>query len=252
MKKEYIFHSILLVFDLVVWNLPEPVNYLIKIIITIVILLLFLMVLFNEKFKIIRKYWQEIISIVLLLGVSIILYLIYPDLFIPSIIILLASISISLLIISKYGQNIVYRTKNFLNVIEIDKNWNLNHWHGNCASISDNKMIFIGTTTPDGVDGSHINLANILEIDKTYEISCFAKSSPNTEGKFQLWCHDEVGYGQFRYEEKTSFKTPSVYGESFKVTFKAKYNKDIRIHLQYMPGVGKIEVNNVNLYKIII
>jgi hypothetical protein len=127
--------------------------------------------------------------------------------------------------------------------------WRLNHWGSNCASIVGDKMIFTGTSvpTPQGTDGSHIDLNYILEIGKTYEISCFAKSDTGTNGMFQLWCHDDTGVKPDGVNVSTPYKIPSTEGEKIKLNFKADYNKSIRIHLQYTPGQGRIEISDVRI-----
>ena len=131
--------------------------------------------------------------------------------------------------------------------IPINNLWRLNHWGSNCATIVDDKMVFTGTTAPQGTDGSHIDLNNILEIGKTYEISCYAKSDPETTGMFQLWCHDQTGVKPDGVNVSTPFRTPAPGGEKFRLTFKADYNKNIRIHLQYTPGQGRIEVSDIRI-----
>lgn len=127
--------------------------------------------------------------------------------------------------------------------------WRLNHWGSNCARIVGDKMIFIGTSAPtqQGTDGSHIDLNYILEIGKTYEISCFAKSDTGTTGMFQLWCHDDTGVKPDGVNVSTPYKKPSTEGEKIKLNFKADYNKSIRIHLQYTPGQGRIEISDVRI-----
>ena len=132
--------------------------------------------------------------------------------------------------------------------IPINSSWTLNHWGSNCATISGDKMIFTGTSaSPNGADGSHINLTNMLEIGKTYEISCFAKSAAGTNAMFQLWCHDEIGPKPNGMAASTTYKIPSIEGEKIKVDFKATYNSNIRIHLQYKPGQGSIEISDVKI-----
>ncbi|MCX5806711.1 MAG: hypothetical protein NT010_11725 [Proteobacteria bacterium] len=133
--------------------------------------------------------------------------------------------------------------------IPINNLWWLNHWGSNYASIVGDKMIFTGTSvqTPQGTDGSHLDLNYILEIGKTYEISCFAKSDTGTTGMFQLWCHDDTGVKPDGVNVLTPFKTPSIKGEKIKLNFKADYNKSIRIHLQYTPGQGRIEISDVRI-----
>ena len=138
--------------------------------------------------------------------------------------------------------------------IPINNLWRLNHWGSNFASIVGDKMIFTGATATGGgppgsgeADGSHIDLNNILEVGKTYEISCFAKSDPNTTGMFQLWCHDQTGVKPDGVNVSTPYKTPSTNGEKIKLNFKADYNKNIRIHLQYTIGQGRIEIGDVKI-----
>lgn len=125
--------------------------------------------------------------------------------------------------------------------------WRLNHWRSNYASIVGDKMIFTGISAIGREDGSHIDLNFFLEIGKTYEISCFAKSDINTDGMFQLWCHDDTGAKPDGVNVSTPYKTPSTDGEKIKLNFKADYNKNIRIHLQYKPGQGRIEVSDVRI-----
>jgi len=132
-------------------------------------------------------------------------------------------------------------------IIPINSLWRLNHWGGACASLAGDTMIFSGLSAPQGVDGSHVDLNNILEIGNTYEISCFVKSVLNTNGMFKLWCHDNTGITPNGSDESTDFKTPSVDGEFIKLYFKAKYNNNIRIHLQYKPGQGQIEVRDIRI-----
>lgn len=131
--------------------------------------------------------------------------------------------------------------------IPINNLWNLNHWGSNCASIDGDKMVFSGASTPLDTDGSHIDLNNLLEIGKTYEISCFVKSDKNTTGEFQLWCHDGTGVKPNGSNSSTPYQTPSNEGERIKLSFKAIFNKNIRIHLQYKPGLGRIEVSDVKI-----
>jgi hypothetical protein len=134
--------------------------------------------------------------------------------------------------------------------IPLNKSWQLNHWQSNCAKLVDNSMIFEGITAPKGEDGSHINISDFLEIGKSYEISCFAKSQPNTNGLFRLWCHDQTGQIQSRVSESSEFKIPSIQGETISINFRASYMRDIRIHLQYKPGVGQIEISSVKIFQL--
>jgi hypothetical protein len=137
--------------------------------------------------------------------------------------------------------------------ISFNNLWRLNHWGSRCASILDDKMSFTGTSAPtnEGTDGSFIDLNYILELGKTYEISCFAKSDTGTTGMFQLWCHDDTGVKPDGVNIKTPFKTPSTEGEKIKLNFKADYNKSIRIHLEYTPGQGRIEISDVRISEVL-
>lgn len=148
------------------------------------------------------------------------------------------------------NEAIVMEAPKKLTDVQINNSWNLNHWKSTCASIVGDKMIFIGTSAPKGTDGSHIDLNDILEVGKIYEISCFAKSDINTNGMFQLWCHDQTGSEPNGAKSLTPYKTPTLEGEEFKLKFKAEYNRNIRIHLQYTPGQGRIEISNVKIYKL--
>ncbi len=141
----------------------------------------------------------------------------------------------------------IERIKEKSEQIPINNMWRLNHWGSNCASIQNNKIIFTGTSAPNHTDGAHIDINELLEIGKTYEVSCFAKSSPGTTGKFQLWCHDQTGSAPNGVSITTAYNTPSTTGERIKLTFQAQVNKNIRIHLQYMPGQGQIELSDVKI-----
>lgn len=130
--------------------------------------------------------------------------------------------------------------------IPINDLWNLNHWGNNYASIVNDTMVFEGSTGAE--DGSHIDLIDFLELGKTYGVSCFAKSDPNTTGKFRLWCHNNIG--DVGITEATPFKTPSVDGELIKLPFKAEINTNFRIHFQYIPGKGKIVIKDLKVRKL--
>jgi hypothetical protein len=128
--------------------------------------------------------------------------------------------------------------------IPIDYLWDLNHWGSNCATIKDNKMIFKGTFAPNGTDGSNININEQLKIGKQYEVSCFVKSLVGTTGMFQLWCHDQTESGN---SVATKYKVPSQDGELIGLIFQPKFNQNIRIHFQYTPGEGQIEISDVKI-----
>ena len=131
--------------------------------------------------------------------------------------------------------------------IPINNLWVLNHWGSDVASIEKGKMIFKGTKTRLEFDGSHINLKDILKVGSIYKISCFVKASPNTTAKFQLWCHDKLGKEQTGIDSAIPYATPSLDGDKCYLRFEAKYNTDIRIHLQYQPGLGQIEVSDIKI-----
>lgn len=131
--------------------------------------------------------------------------------------------------------------------IPINNLWILNHWGSNVASIEQGKMIFRGTETRLEMDGSHVNLANVLKIGKLYIVSCFAKAIAGTTGKFQLWCHDNIGVEPYGSANAIPYATPTVEGSRCFLRFEAKVNTNLRIHLQYQPGNGQIEVSDVRI-----
>jgi len=141
---------------------------------------------------------------------------------------------------------IVIEPRKILLDIPIDGTWTINHWASNCASIVGGKMTFVGTTAPKNTDGSYLDLIGMLEVGSVYEVTCFVKSDANTTGKFMLWCHDHSGSEGI----KTAFKIPPAKGEIVTLKFKAEKNKNIRIHLEYEPGQGRIEVSDVKIYKV--
>jgi len=131
--------------------------------------------------------------------------------------------------------------------IPINNLWDLNHWGSDVASIKNGKMIFMGTKTRLETDGSNISLKDILQIGRFYKVSCFVKSNPNTTGEFQLWCHDNIGIDPHGFAKAILYTTPSVEGERCSLKFEAKFNGNIRVHLQYKPGQGKIEASDVTI-----
>ncbi len=126
--------------------------------------------------------------------------------------------------------------------------WSLNHWCANISKIEGNTMIFEGQSVTSGQteDGSHIDLKKILEIGGIYEVSCHVQSLPGTTAQFYLWCHDNTP----AHGARTNARTPSVDGENITLTFHAINNDFVRIHLQYVPGQGKIIVSRVSIKRI--
>jgi len=139
--------------------------------------------------------------------------------------------------------------KTTFNTIDVPINnlWVLNHWGSDVASIENGKMIFKGLSARLKTDGCHINLIGILKIGSFYKVSCFVKALPNTTGEFQLWCHDKLGKDPQGIEAAIPYATPSVAGEKCSLRFEAKNNTNLRIHLQYLPGAGQIEVSDVKI-----
>ena len=135
--------------------------------------------------------------------------------------------------------------------------WKLNHWRSNNCKIENQKLILSGETVENKHDeeGSHINFKDIFELGSEYEIECLVSSDMNSNCLFSFWCHDNakgVKKGQKETSRfKTEFITPSASGEIIKEKFKAKFNKDLRIHLQYKAGKGRIIVEKVQIFKLI-
>jgi len=144
----------------------------------------------------------------------------------------------------------IVNQKRTITNIPFTNNWEINHWGKGHARIQNNKMIFECKSNSSEEDGSHIDLKGTFEIGKTYEVSCYAKSLPNTEGKLQLWLHDNVCSQPTGVDVKTDFLTPSLEGEVVKISFSPQFNRDLRIHLQYKPGKGLIEVDQVDITEI--
>ena len=92
-----------------------------------------------------------------------------------------------------------------------------------------------------------------LEVGAWYVVSCIAKSDKDTNAKLKLWCHDKTSpETPGREQVSTAVSTPINNKETFFLFFKSKINSEIRIHLQYLPGKGRIEVNDVKIEKLII
>lgn len=248
MNKDRILNLISIILGIIPWIFPSIPLYQ-KLIVLGIVVISVLLTLYRERLGFFfRKYWQEVIVIFLLTAGYLIIQNIYPDVILPIGIGVLLSVAISLLIGTKY-KTFVYRHREILVRVPINNQWKLNHWGGNSASIVDDKILFKGTTVPNGTDGCHIDLKDLLDVGMNYEVTCFAKSSPNTFGQFMLWCHDNSGEPN-KISITTPYKTPSVNGEIIKLNFTSQYNKNIRIHLQYAPGLGQIEVNNIVIYKL--
>ena len=64
---------------------------------------------------------------------------------------------------------------------------------------------------------------------------------------FQLWCHDKIGINTRDGDVFSELDTPSINGQSISLRFLAINNENIRIHLQYTPGEGRIEVSDVRI-----
>jgi hypothetical protein len=142
-------------------------------------------------------------------------------------------------------------SKIFIRNVEIDETWHLNPWKSNCAKRVQNQLVFEGNTAPkNGEDVAYIDLNNSLEINKTYEISCFAKSIEGSTCLVNLWCHDNTGAQNHGVNISTIYKTPSVKGEFIKLNFKAEMNNNIRIHLRYKTGNGRIKIRDVKIHEL--
>lgn len=148
-------------------------------------------------------------------------------------------------------EKIVVNQKRFVLGIPFTTTWKLNHWGSSYASIINGKMIFTSDGKQDKVDGSHIDIKGTLEIGKCYEVCCLARSLPESEGLFQLWLHDNAGSQSYGVDVKTDFIKPTQEGEEIKLLFEPRFNKDVRIHLQYTPGKGQVEIESVNIIELI-
>lgn len=231
------------------WLFPTANNYL-KIAISSITVVAVGLIYFNEKLSyFFRQYWQEIVSVLLLVVFFLLFNNAFHDLLIPAFILLMTSISITLLISFKYKQGPIFKKRQLIRQLGFSDGWILNHWGSSCASVKDNQMIFTGLTAPNGTDGSHIDLLNLLEIGNTYEVVCNAQSSEGTTGLFQLWCHDNTGEKIHGSHCATPYQTPKRGGDIVKLLFRAEYNTNLRIHLQYTPGPGQITVTDVRVYK---
>ena len=250
MKTDTFLHLIFGFFALILMWLESTLSMQNKIIITVLIVIAVLIALFKEKLYILRKYWQYLTSTIIMTITIIVFYYLFQQLLFPSLLVIISSILISILLGLKFFRSPTFKSRILVTDVQINNAWRLNHWGGNVAQIIKDKMIFTGTTAPKGQDGSHIDLGGQLEIGKAYEISCFAKSFKNTNGKFQLWCHDQINNEPTGEHEASPYKTPSTKGETISLKFKASYNQNIRIHLQYSPGVGQIDVSKVQIYEL--
>jgi hypothetical protein len=251
MKKQELALALIFGFITVMsWFFPI-IELVFKFLITAVILCLIALIIFRDNLAyFFRKFWLEITAVSIIAISSLLIWKTFPDSFIPLEIIFLTCISITILVNLKYNQKQVFKNRSLLRTIKIDNAWALNHWGGDCASIESDRMIFKGKKAPLGNEGSHTDLKNFLDYGLSYAIRCYAKSTQGTTGYFQLWCHDNIGAPIHGVEIATEFKRPSLKGEYIELIFKPLFNNDLRIHLQYSPGEGSIEVNHVEIYKL--
>jgi len=248
-NKETVLAIIFGLITILSWVFPTA-DIKLKIAVTSIAVVAIGLIYFNDKLSyFFKQYWQEIVSVLLLAIFFLLFNNAYHDQLLPAFILLMTSISITLLISFKYKQGPIFKKRQLIRQIKFSDGWNINHWGSSCASIKDDQMIFTGLSAPQGTDGSHLDLWNILEIGNTYEIVCNAKSSTGTTGLFQLWCHDNTGEKIHGSNFATPYTTPTRGGDIVKLFFRAEYNTNIRIHLQYTPGQGEITVTDVRVYK---
>ena len=112
------------------------------------------------------------------------------------------------------------------------------------------RYIFSGTKTRLETDGCHVDLLGILTVGRLYKVSCFVRASPKTTSKFQLWCHDNAGPETHGSSIAIPYAIPSDEGERCSLRFKAISNSNIRIHFQYSPGEGQIEVSDLRIVEL--
>lgn len=104
--------------------------------------------------------------------------------------------------------------------------------------------------------GVYIDLENYLEKDKTYLITCLVKSEEFPHGcKFQLWCHDKNKKNDLDALQgiKSVPIIPSKNCSQVNVIFHAHLkNKNLRIHLHYLPGdiLTSIEVRELKIIEL--
>lgn len=198
-----------------------------------------------------------LITVLLMTSIYLVLYLILNDVkktvgfWITSVLIIFTSTTFSKINFEKIGELMLWVTKQriFTDVFEDPKQWKLNHWGSKSARFEDSKMVFEGIfQNPQGEDGSHRDLMDILDENKKYQIVAHVKSDPGTTGQFRLWCHDIARADAV--SASTEFEVPSRATKDISLIFLPKNNKNIRIHLQYKPGTGKIYVEKVEIYKL--
>lgn len=242
--------SLVVVLTLVLWclfNIQLPV----RITITAIIGLVLSLWIFWRPFRtIFSRYWQEVLSSLLLLVMLWFLSIKFPTFLFPSILIISVSAAIAILLSTKYVSP-KRKTLIFDEDFHDPKYWILNQWGAHCSSISGGQMRFTGRVGPKGEEGSHRDLTNILEVGQIYRIICHVKAELGTTGQFRLWCHDKTRPNVSKtMDVSTGFKAPLPNGEYVSVIYGPYHNPDIRIHLQYKPGKGTIYVDNVRIYEI--
>ena len=145
-------------------------------------------------------------------------------------------------------------SRKLIRKVDADKTWKLNYWDSKGIQIVNNSIVFEGLTSASQEGEVAVrDFKDLLEIGKTYEISCQAKALvADASAKFILWCHDSIVDGEkVEVNIKTEELIPAEGSELITLKFTPKKNTNIRIHLWFIPGNGRIQINDIKIHELI-
>jgi len=131
------------------------------------------------------------------------------------------------------------------------------YWKTDKIQTPSKTIILRGNTKGDGKRkvftrgaGVYIDLDNHLVVGKTYLITCLVKTKKIPYGsEFQLWCHDKNIHEDLDALQgiKSVPIIPSINCSQVNIIFHAHLNKNLRIHLHYLPGDNPTSIEVLEL-----
>jgi hypothetical protein len=92
--------------------------------------------------------------------------------------------------------------------------------------------------------GAFKDLMDVLPYGQTVEIIARVRSVPGTTASLQLWCHDHAPNLKNRYTEPL---VPGSEWQEISMLFTATQSSNLRVHLLFTPGAGRIHVDRVKV-----
>lgn len=137
-----------------------------------------------------------------------------------------------------------------------NKGWRLNYWGSNdpekTCRLEHSSIIFEAEekdlADPRREFGAYYDLTMGIYEGSKYEVSCWAKSTPETSMGFKLWVHDTKDQNEMIFPAR--FYTPGTNFEEIKLGFVGTSSQALRIHLHNKAGVGRIIIDKVKVTKV--